>query len=78
MFNLIGKLGGRSFVVALIGLILVILTATTGFDVKPEAQKWIIDAVSTILAAHSVGRGVADGLSKGATSSTATIPETVL
>jgi len=70
IYTLIGKLGGRSFVVALVGLALVIVTATTGLQISDEIKNTIIQAITGIVAAHSVGRGIADGMSKGVTSST--------
>ena len=65
----IGKLGGRAFVVALIGLVVVIVTATTNIEVSEDLKKTVIEAVMAIAGAHSVGRGIADGLSAGKTAS---------
>ena len=70
MFEIIGKLGGRSFIVALIGLAAVIITATTGFQISEELKQTIITSIAAIVGAHSIGRGAADGLSGGKTAST--------
>ena len=61
---MIAKIGGRKFLVALLGLIGVIVAALTGFDIEPYKE-----TIIGIVGSYLVGQGVADGLSKGATSS---------
>ena len=68
---ILGKLGGRKFIVALVGLAAVVLTATGQFDMSPELQAKAVEAVMWITGLFAVGQGVADGLSGGRTSSTA-------
>lgn len=65
MAKLIGKIGGRKFVVALVALLGVVVGSLTGFDIEPYKET-IIGIVGTYL----LGQGIADGLSKGATSTT--------
>lgn len=74
MNAIIGKLGGRSFIVALVGLILVIVTATTGLEISEDIKKQVIEAIMLIVGIHSAGRGIADGLSGGKTSTTVLKP----
>lgn len=63
--NFLGKIGGRKFVVALFSLIAVVVAALTGVDIEPYKE-----TVIGIIGTYLLGQGVADGLSKGATSST--------
>ncbi len=63
MKDLLGKIGGRNFLLALVGMIITGLMQ--GLD--PETKAWII---SVICGSHSVSRGLADGMSKGKTSTT--------
>jgi hypothetical protein len=67
----LGKIGGRKFIVALVGLAAVVLTATGVFDVTPELQERVVTAIMWIVSAFAAGQGVADGLSGGRTSTTA-------
>ena len=68
MKALIGKIGGRKFLVALIGLIGIVVAAVTGFDIEPYKET-IIGVIGTYL----LGQGISDGLSKGATSTVALV-----
>ena len=63
--GVIAKLGGRKFLVAVLGLVGVVVAALTGFDIS-KYQETIIGILGTYL----LGQGLADGLSGGATSST--------
>ena len=65
MNSFIGKIGGRKFLVALVGLIGVIVAAVTGFDLAQHTT-----LIVGIVAPYLIGQGVADGLSKGATATT--------
>ncbi len=65
MKGLIGKLGGRKFIVAIVGLVAVIVDSLTGWDLTPHKEMII-----GILGSYLIGQGVADGLSKGATATT--------
>lgn len=62
--NFLAKIGGRKFVVALFSLIAVVVAALTGVDIEPYKE-----TVIGIIGSYLLGQGVADGLSKGATSS---------
>lgn len=64
--EVIAKLGGRKFLVALFSLIAVIVAALTGVDIQPYSE-----TVIGIVGTYMLGQGVADGMSKGATSSSA-------
>lgn len=68
--NFIGKIGGRKFLVAVFGLIAVVVASLTGVNIEAY-QETIIGIIGTYL----LGQGLADGLSKGATSSTAAAAE---
>ena len=63
MNSFIGKIGGRKFILALVAI--VVTGLMNGLD--PETKGWII---SVITGGFSVGQGMADGLSKGKTSTT--------
>ena len=63
----LGKLGGRKFLVAIFGTLAIALHSSLGIDA--ETINW----VGGILISYILGQGVADGLSKGATS---TLPGT--
>lgn len=65
MNGIMGKLGGRKFLVALFGLIAVVLLAAFNIDIKPYEN-----AIVGVLGTYLLGQGVADGLSGGKTSST--------
>ena len=68
ILNILGKLGGRKFLVALFGTLAIALHAWLGLDEQS------ILAVGGIVAAYVFGQGVADGFSGGATSSVAKLP----
>ena len=65
MSSFLGKIGGRKFVVALLGLVGVVVAALTGLDIEPYKE-----TVMGILGSFLIGQGLADGLSGGKTSST--------
>jgi len=65
MRELIGKLGGRKFLVAVVGLVGVVVAALTGFDLDPYKE-----TIIGVLGAFMVGQGIADGASGGKTSTT--------
>lgn len=69
MNNFLAGLGGRKFVVALLGIIAVIVATKTGIEIKPEILEKLVTAIGAITGAYVVSQGVADGLSGGATSS---------
>jgi len=64
MRKIISAIGGRKFLVAVLGLIGVVVAATTGFDIEPY-----VETIIGIIAPYLIGQGLADGLSKGATAS---------
>jgi len=63
--NLLGKLGGRKFLVAIFGALAIALNSWLG--ISPDA----VVALGGIVAAYVFGQGIADGFSGGATSSVA-------
>lgn len=66
--NIIAKLGGRKFLMAIFGVIAVV--AQSHFGVSEQTTM----TVAGVIAAYIFGQGVADGLSGGATSSNPTPP----
>jgi hypothetical protein len=64
MVTILGKLGGRKFIVAVFGALAVALNSWLGIS---EASVMMIGGIAS---AYLVGQGLADGLSKGATSTT--------
>lgn len=68
MQNIITKLGGRKFLVALMSLVAVVVAALTGYEIPETLQNTVIGILGTYL----IGQGIADGLSGGKTSSTPT------
>jgi len=73
MNTIIGKLGGKKFIVALLGLIAVVVAALTGYEIAPET----LQTVAAIVSSYLIGQGVADGFSGGKTSSVAKANEDV-
>jgi hypothetical protein len=65
ILNILGKLGGRKFLVALFGVVAIGLHSWLGIDEQS------VLAVGGIVAAYVFGQGVADGFSGGATSTVA-------
>jgi len=65
MKKLIGKIGGRKFVVALVSMIGIVVAAVTGIDIAPYKE-----TIIGILGTYLLGQGIADGLSGGKTSTT--------
>lgn len=63
--NILGKLGGRKFLMALIGVGAIGLHNWLNIDTQA------VMTLGGVIAAFIFGQGVADGLSGGATSSTA-------
>lgn len=61
--ELLAKLGGRKFVLAVAGVVAVALSSAFGLD--PRA----IMTVAGVISAYIFGQGLADGLSGGITSS---------
>ena len=59
--NTIGKIGGRKFLMALIGLVAVVLNAKFGIAEQQTLT------VSGIVAAYILGQGISDGMTGGAT-----------
>ena len=74
MYNIIEELGmgflkSKKFMALLVGVISLVLVNILGF---PEEQaRDITDAITILLSSFMIGQGVADGLSKGATSGVA-------
>ena len=64
MEKLIGKLGGRKWLVALISIVLTGLNNVIGLDLSDKA----IASIAGVAAALAIGQGLADGLSNGKTS----------
>lgn len=62
--GILGKLGGRKFVVAVFGVIGIGLHNWLGIDSNA------VMTIGGVVAAFIFGQGIADGLSGGATSST--------
>lgn len=63
----LGRIGGRKFLVAVLGTVAIALHSSLGIDT--ETINWI----GGILISYILGQSAADGLSKGATS---TLPGT--
>jgi len=63
--NFLGKLGGRKFVVAVFGVVAIGLHNWLGINTEA------VITLGGVIAAFLFGQGIADGLSGGATSSTA-------
>jgi len=64
MKKLIGKLGGRKWLISLVSVLLVGLNRVIGLDLSETA----IASIAGIAAALVLGQGFADGASGGATS----------
>jgi len=62
MLTILGKLGGRKFLVAVFGALAIALHSWLNID-----QQAVL-ALGGVLAAYVFGQGVADGFSGGATS----------
>ncbi|HYG77806.1 MAG TPA: hypothetical protein VEK08_22560 [Planctomycetota bacterium] len=69
ILEILGKLGGRKFLVAVFGALAIALHSWLGID--PEATL----ALGGVVAAYVFGQGVADGFSGGATSTVAGLGE---
>ena len=66
--NLLAKLGGRKFLLAVLGVIAIALHQLIGMDEQT------VYSVGGVLVAYILGQSYSDGASGGATSSTATLP----
>ena len=62
--NMLGKLGGRKFLMALFGVLAIGLHNWLNIDTQA------IITLGGVISAYIFGQGIADGLSGGATSST--------
>jgi len=62
--NILGKLGGRKFLMALIGVLAIGLHNWLNIDTQA------VITLGGVISAFIFGQGIADGLSGGATSST--------
>ncbi len=71
MNNFIGSIGGKKFIVALLGLLAVVFTAKTGIEIPAATQTQIFETIGLIVGGFGIGQGIADGFSGGATSSVA-------
>lgn len=63
MRKFLGKVGGRKFIVTILGLVAMIVNGLTGVDIDENT----IQMIAGIVASFVLGQGIADGLSKGAT-----------
>ena len=63
--NILCRLGGRKFIVAVLGVVAIAVGSLTGHDLKPDTIQWL----AGIIASYCIGQGISDGLSGGATSS---------
>lgn len=70
----IGWCGGKKFIIAILGVIAVVITARTGIDVPQETINKVVEAIGMIVGGFTVGQGMADGLSGGKTSTVAATP----
>ena len=69
--NILGKLGGRKFLMAVFGIIVVLLHDKLGLDTTATTT------VAGGIAAYILGQGVSDGMTGGATSSVAIAHDTI-
>ena len=60
----VGKLGGRKFLLAILGVVIVVFQERFGISAAAVEQ------VGYVVISFIVGQGFADGISKGATSTT--------
>lgn len=67
MSAFLGSIGGRKFILALFGVLAIALHEKLG--INPDA----VMTLGGVVAAYIFGQGFADGMSKGATSTTATV-----
>lgn len=65
MKNLIAKLGGRKFLLALVTLLGVAVASLTGYEIDANLSETLVGVLGTYL----LGQGLADGLSGGKTAS---------
>ena len=67
LLNILGKLGGRKFLVAVFGALAIGIHSWLGIDEQS------VVALGGIVAAYVFGQGIADGFSGGATSTVASL-----
>jgi len=60
----LGKVGGRKFIVTILGLAAMMVNGLTGVNIDDAT----VQMIAGIVASFVIGQGVADGLSGGATS----------
>lgn len=65
MKNLIAKMGGRKFLLALVTLLSVAVASLTGYEIDANLRETLVGVLGTYL----LGQGLADGLSGGKTAS---------
>jgi hypothetical protein len=65
MKALIGKIGGRKFVVTLVGMVVVVVANLTGWDLAAHQE-----SIVKLIMVYVGGQAIADGLSGGKTSTT--------
>ena len=68
--DLLGNFGGRKFIICLMALASVTVVYIAGCKAPAE----LLDFVKWVLGFYFASQGLADGLSKGVTSSTALVP----
>ena len=66
MKKIIGKLGGRKFVLALVSSVVIALSSLMGLDLPTEK----VAAIAATVVGFVLAQGYADGKSQGATSTT--------
>ena len=66
MEKLLANLGGRKFVITVIGILAI--TAMIFTDQEFETIKWFAMFMASIVGAYNIGQGISDGLSNGRTS----------
>ena len=69
MLAILGKLGGRKFLMAVFGVIAIALHSWLGISMEA------VLTIGGVVAAYVFGQGVADGFSGGSTSSVAALKD---
>lgn len=65
MTNFLGKIGGRKFLMAIVGVVAIALNSWLGISESATIT------LGSVIATYILGQGIADGFSGGATSSVA-------